>query len=370
MAVNFQAVKPRSQLAANQLLIRLGQVFGGATFTSRQASNALGYDFLYTAKKLSRMRKNNVLNVAAKETRVWGGYENRYKISTHGFRKINYLTKRGLSGEIPTTPKPDMIEQSVASQYLLHGTGTVKELLNHGLVKIATRGVQIPPVTDELGMLLFSLDPTFIPMEVLFGETIKQLPGASYGMVAARAARLQELGYVPKEITPLLFVANGMLRGCTESLILLDLVLRGSIQLKAENEALRETTSQNSFLQTGSLKCQNCLDYRLLLIEEKYKSMLLKTENDLLNDKCTELQQKLWEASEKALWDRFSHWQQLTYMERRIERLFECLVIISKWLNEYPNDDPFVVLMRGFVQDSFIIMAAMNRFARDPYSET
>jgi hypothetical protein len=107
-----------------------------------------------------------------------------------------------------------------------------------------------------------------------------------------------------------------------------------------------------------------------LLIEEKYKSMLLKTENDLLNDKCTELQQKLWEASEKALWDRFSHWQQLTYMERRIERLFECLVIISKWLNEYPNDDPFVVLMRGFVQDSFIIMAAMNRFARDPYSET
>src|SRR5208283_2122015 len=95
MAVNFQAGKSRSPLATNQILLRLGQAFAGATFTSRQASNVLGLDFIYMAKKLSGMRKNNLLN-AAKEPRVWGGYENRYKISPHGFRKINHLmTKQG-----------------------------------------------------------------------------------------------------------------------------------------------------------------------------------------------------------------------------------------------------------------------------------
>lgn len=359
LAQNFEATRARSPLATNQLLVRLGQLFGGATFSSRRVSYVLSLDFLYTAKVLFRMKKGGLLRVAAREPRIEGGYENLYEISAHGFRKIKYLLAKQVgTGNIPTTKQQsDMVSQSCASQYLLEGTGTVREFFGHGLVKIATRGVNISSVIDELGMLFCSLDPMFIPMEILFGETIKQLPGASYAMVAARASRLQELGYVPKEINPLLFVCNAMLRRSTESAILLDLVLRGCIQLKAENDEitrrLGEIASQSLFGQTGSLKCLSCLDYRLSLIEEK-------SENSLLKDRCLGLQQKLWEASEKALWDRFSHWQQLTYMERRIDRLFECLVIIAKGLNKYPNTDPVLILMRDFVQESFIIMAAMN----------
>ncbi|MGA3298387.1 MAG: hypothetical protein ABSD41_13170 [Candidatus Bathyarchaeia archaeon] len=371
MAVNFQASPRRSQLAANQILMRLGEVFAGATFTSRRASNVLGLDFLYTAKLLFRMKKGNLLRVDAREHRIEGGYENRYQISTHGFRKINYLTKRGLSGEIPTTPKPDMIEQSVASQYLLHGTGTVKELLNHGLVKIATRGVNISPVTDEIGMLLGSFDETFLQDDIICKHLFNSSPfEAIYTRSLARATRLQKLGFIQKDLDLPGFIANAIIRGSTESAILMSLLLR-SLKLKMEAEARQgATTRQSLFGQSGNVNCQSCLDYRLKLIEEKYKSVILKSENIHLNDKCIELSQKLWEASEKALSDRFSRMQERGYMEKRIDRIFECLLIIAKGLDKFPNNDPFLGLMKRSVKNSFIIMAAMNCLARNPYSET
>jgi len=371
MAVNFQASPRRSQLAANQILMRLGEVFAGATFTSRRASNVLGLDFLYTAKLLFRMKKGNLLRVDAREPRIEGGYENRYQISTHGFRKINYLTKRGLSGEIPTTPKPDMIEQSVASQYLLHGTGTVKELLNHGLVKIATRGVNISPVTDEIGMLLGSFDETFLQDDIICKHLFNSSPfEAIYTRSLARATRLQKLGFIQKDLDLPGFIANAIIRGSTESAILMSLLLR-SLKLKMEAEARQgATTRQSLFGQSGNVNCQSCLDYRLKLIEEKYKSVILKSENIHLNDKCIELSQKLWEASEKALSDRFSRMQERGYMEKRIDRIFECLLIIAKGLDKFPNNDPFLGLMKRSVKNSFIIMAAMNCLARNPYSET
>lgn len=371
--VNFQASRTRSHLAANQILIRLGQVFGGATFTSRRASNTLGLDFLYLAKVLFRMRRSNVLRVVAKEPRMWGGYENLYQISTHGFRKIRYLlAKEGLSGNLPTTPKqrPDLIIQGCASHYLLNGEGTVNELFGQAFFKIATRGVPITPATDEVGMLLSSLDPTFIPLETVGKAIIKQFPcDQSYAMTVMRATRLQELGHVPKNINLPLFVGNAMLRGSTDSVILLGLLL-GSIKLKTEGEfRLGSTTHQSLLGQTGSLKCQNCKDYEHMMFEDQCKFRMLESENGLLKDRCIGLTQKLGQASLKALADRFSHWQQLQYMEGRIDRLLECLVIISKGLGKFPNNDPFVVLMRDFVQESLTIMGAMICLARDPYSE-
>jgi hypothetical protein len=358
MAVNLQTVNPRSPLAANQILLRLGQAFAGATFTSRQASNVLGLDFLYTAKKLFRMRRNNLLNVAAREPRIEGGYENRYQISPHGFRKINHLTKGAVSMTDSTATKqePDMISQALASQYLLAGTGTIQEMFDRWVVKIATSDVHASPVTDELGRLLWSFDETFLPGEIFSKHFFNSSPlEASQARLVTRATHLQQLGLIPKDIDVSTFIVNAIIAGSTEPAILVGLLLRGSIQLKADEitRRLGETVSQSLVLQTGSLKCQSCLDYRLSLIE-------VKSENSLLKDRCLDLQQKLWEASEKALWDRFSHWQQLTYMERRIERLFECLVIIAKGLNKYPNTDPLLILMRDFVQESFIIMAAMN----------
>jgi DNA-binding HxlR family transcriptional regulator len=368
--VNFQASPRRSQLASNQLLIKLGEAFGGATFTSRQVSIALGLDFLYCAKKLFRMRRNNLLNVAAREPRIEGGYENRYQISPHGFRKISYLlAKQGVSGNTPKQER-DMISQACASQYLLHGTGTVKELFDHVFVKFAAREIRVSPVTDELGMLLGSLNETFLQGDIICNHLFNGSPlEVSYTRSLARATRLQQLGFIPKDIDLSTFIANAIIRGSTEPVILVGLLLQESLKLKAENNARQMSTTQGLFVRNENVRCQSCLDYRLSLIEEKYKSMILKSENDLLNDKCRELQQILWEASEKTLSDRFSHLQHLQYMDRRIDRIFECLVIISKGLNKYPNDDPFVILMRGFVQDSFIIMAEMNRLGRDPYSE-
>jgi hypothetical protein len=373
MAVNLQTVNPRSPLAANKILLRLGQAFAGATFTSRQASNVLGLDFLYTAKKLFRMRRNNLLNVAAREPRIEGGYENLYEISAHGFRKINYLlAKGGVSGKIPTAKQPpDLISQTFASQYLLTGTGTVKELFGHGLVKIAARGVNISPVTDEIGMLLGSFDETFLQDDIICKHLFNSSPfEAIYTRSLARATRLQKLGFIQKDLDLPGFIANAIIRGSTESAILMSLLLR-SLKLKMEAEARQgATTRQNLFGQSGNVNCQSCLDYRLKLIEEKYKSVILKSENIHLNDKCIELSQKLWEASEKALSDRFSRMQERGYMEKRIDRIFECLLIIAKGLDKFPNNDPFLGLMKRSVKNSFIIMAAMNCLARNPYSET
>jgi hypothetical protein len=249
-----------------------------------------------------------------------------------------------------------MISQALASQYLLAGTGTIQEMFDRWVVKIATSDVHASPVTDELGRLLWSFDETFLPGEIFSKHFFNSSPlEASQARLVTRATHLQQLGLIPKDIDVSTFIVNAIIAGSTEPAILVGLLLRGSIQLKADEitRRLGETVSQSLVLQTGSLKCQSCLDYRLSLIE-------VKSENSLLKDRCLDLQQKLWEASEKALWDRFSHWQQLTYMERRIERLFECLVIIAKGLNKYPNTDPLLILMRDFVQESFIIMAAMN----------
>jgi hypothetical protein len=264
-----------------------------------------------------------------------------------------------------------MIEQSVASQYLLHGTGTVKELLNHGLVKIATRGVNISPVTDEIGMLLGSFDETFLQDDIICKHLFNSSPfEAIYTRSLARATRLQKLGFIQKDLDLPGFIANAIIRGSTESAILMSLLLR-SLKLKMEAEARQgATTRQSLFGQSGNVNCQSCLDYRLKLIEEKYKSVILKSENIHLNDKCIELSQKLWEASEKALSDRFSRMQERGYMEKRIDRIFECLLIIAKGLDKFPNNDPFLGLMKRSVKNSFIIMAAMNCLARNPYSET
>lgn len=83
----------RSQLAAKGILVRLGQLFGSTSFTSRRAEIRLGFDFLYVSKKLSRMATGpyNYLSVVSKNPRQMGGFENVYMISNHGWRKINYL---------------------------------------------------------------------------------------------------------------------------------------------------------------------------------------------------------------------------------------------------------------------------------------
>src|SRR5208337_172470 len=209
------------------------------------------------------------------------------------------LTKGEVSGQIPTIPKPNMIEQTFASQYLLNGTGTLKEFFHHGLVKIASSGVNVSPVTDELGSLLCSFDETFLPGEIICNHIFNGSPlEASFARSAARAARLQELGFIPKGIDILTFIANAIFRGSSEPVILVGLLLQGSIQLKEENEARQVGITRQSLVGQSGSKCLSCLDYRLSLIEEK-------SENSLLKDRCLELQQKLWETSEKALWDRF-----------------------------------------------------------------
>ncbi len=344
MPANSQPVRARSPLAANQLLVRLGQAFGSATFTSSQASNALGLDFLYTAKKLFRMRRNNLLNVAARQPRLDGGYENLYRISAHGLRKINYLNSK---------PPSDLISDTFAAQYLLHGTGTVKEMiLSPALVKIASRDVHLSSKTDELGMLLGALDATILQGDIICNHIFnRSRHEASFARSAARATRLQQLGLIPKDMDISTFVANALIHGSSEGAILMGLLVRGSLNLKAEGE-------------------ESCKIYERMLVNEQAKFKMLEFENDILKDRCRELEQKLGEASLKATGDWFSHWQQLQRAEDRIDRIFEGLVIIAKGLNKFPTNDSIPVLMREFVQDSFIIIALMDRLAGNPCDRT
>src|SRR5208337_1247768 len=162
----------------------------------------------------------------------------------------------------------------------------------------------------------------FVPLEMLVGGIAKQLPSASNAMLAVRASGLQQLGCIPMNIDIPLFVANAILRGCSESMILFDLVLRGSMQLKTE------TARQKLSLQNESLKYQNCKIYE----------QLLKFENGFLKDECKELRQKLDAASLKAIHEDSSHWQQLDRKERKIDRILDGMVIISKGLTKFPND--------------------------------
>jgi hypothetical protein len=317
------------------------------------------------------MRKNNLLN-AEKEPRVWGGYENRYQISPHGFRKINYLmAKQGVSSNTPE--QQDMISQACASQYLLKGTGTVREMFGPELVKILTHDVHVSPITDELGMLLGSLNETFLQDDNICKHLFNSSPfEAIYMRSLARATRLQKSGFIQKDLDLPGFIANAIIGGSTEPAILVGLLLRGSLELMTENCVRRvDTAYQKLLVQNGHLKCQSCRDYRLTLIEEKLNSVILKSENDRLKDECREL-------SLKAIHEDFSHWQKLLhmrerfanntdYLNKRIDRIMECLVIISKTLNDFPNTDLFVGLVKLFVQDSFVIIGAMNYFARNPY---
>ena len=201
----------RSQLGKNNgVLLVLCQVFGGSRFTSREAADRLGLDFLYTAKALFRMRRNNLLRVAARESRLWGGFENVYEISVRGFSKVSYiLAKQGTPARACPEPEPDLVHQACASQYVLHGRGYVGEFFGHAAFRIVTHGVHVPTVSDEVDMLLTCLSPTFLGSEFLrkYVSSGSRFD-PSYWKLVARAAHLQGLGFVPKDIDLPFFVGN------------------------------------------------------------------------------------------------------------------------------------------------------------------
>ena len=345
------------------MLLVLGQVFGGSTFTSRRASDVLGMDFLHVAKVLFRMRRSNLLRVVARESRVWGGYENVYEISDRGFSKIRYLQGNHGTPKACPEPEPDMIGQAYASQYMLLGRGSIGELFGHAAFKLVTNGVQISPITDEVGMLLECFSPPFLQSEIFCKYVFNGSPfEPSYVRLVTRATHLQKLGYVPDDINLPLFIGNAMLRKSTEPVILLGLILRGSIELKVRYDALigrlENATRQHLFSQPCSMGCRGCDDYERLLFEEKEKSRSLEAEN-------AQIQWKLWQASMNASQQEFSYKNKLQYMSRRIDTNMDCLLLISKALNKFPYSDPIAVLIKSYVQDSFLIIATMNYTAID-----
>ena len=155
----------RSQLATKGILVRLGQLFGSAGFTSRVAEIRLGLDFRYVSKKLSRMaaRPYNYLVVVSKNSRQMGGFENVYMISKHGWSKINYLQGHA---SVPAKQTETFYGSISKAAYLLYGTGDVFEYVRSSASRELIQDSTKSAYTNELARMLVLIDPRRRPSRI------------------------------------------------------------------------------------------------------------------------------------------------------------------------------------------------------------
>ena len=178
----------------------LGQVYGGAWFTSRDVSDRLGLDFLHTAKLLSRMSKRPyyLLSVVATVARTWGGYENQYTISQRGWNKITYLRNH----PAPATPtNPHLWDEVLKAKYLLTGKGAMAETMRCDFVQTLGRPLSSVSVLDEVGMLLLTFDHGRLPAEMANVILVRSKEDERLRL-AERVGYLQKIGLVPADINP------------------------------------------------------------------------------------------------------------------------------------------------------------------------
>jgi len=147
----MQAAVPRarSHLAAKNILVTLGQVFGAGVFTSSAALIRLGLDFLYTSRALSRMaqRPYPSLSVVRRVPRMIGGFENLYWISQRGWSKINYYRAHGA----PVKQSEETLWDSMCkADYLLKGKGSESEVKANTMLKMLGNASWMPALFDEL----------------------------------------------------------------------------------------------------------------------------------------------------------------------------------------------------------------------------
>ena len=339
---------PRSQLATNHFLLVLGQVFETATFTSSDVANRLGLDFLNTCKRLSRMSKQPYYSLSAvRFVRPCGwGFENSYRISSRGWRKIDYLQRHPAGAQKPVTGIS--MQKQWAARYLLKEKGGVYDSAENTYFNrlVAPKFQPVNTSLDEVDLLLLNFD-----LRVILTETLTGIRDET-GKTALRVRCLQDKGLIPQDIDVPLFVVNAIQMGSSSQTILLALLLRGATKLRNELVALRESspvneTAQTAALHTSSLhtssppprtECKNCSHYKILLDLEKLESKLVELEN-------SSLQKKLDEASLDSTLVSFRLNNRIIKYRNYIEMNTRCLAMVSEGLDRVIGKDPSIELL-------------------------
>jgi hypothetical protein len=361
--VNLRPNQSRSQLATNDILVSLGRVYGRGIFSSREVSDRLGLDFLYTAKVLCRMSKRPyyLLSVTRK-TRVVGGFENSYAISPRGFKRINYIQTRPAAAK--QNPSSNLLKLGWAAHYLLNGSGKENETASGVSFKTILessvfKSQPIATAFDEIGIVLTCLDHRLLPVEPAWNSFVKP-PLDEQLRTVRRASYLQQIGLVSNGIDVGSFVQNAYLRGSSESMILFSLLIRGAIKLRDEAIALAVTIGckQFSYMAQASspdhsnIECGNCLHYQALS-DEKHRNRLLELENDLLT-------QKLEKTSFDALTENFRLSNRIQHLTRHIVNISEWLALIPEYLDQI-RDPPFALIpVKSFVRTTLRRVVFMN----------
>ena len=333
--------KSRSQLVANRFLITLGQVFGSNTFTSRDVANRFGLDFLHVAKILSRMsRKPYYLLSVWKVPRDFGGVENVYRISPHGWSKKCYL----LSQEPAALKGASRESIAAAASYLITGKGYESDLLNVPLFRNLVGKTSSP--LDEIGLFLSNLDFQILIEEHVFTHGIFAKDEQLKTII--RCIQLQRLGLIPNDIDLKTFVTVAFSMGASASSILIGLLIRGGIKLKND---LFETTIRSG-IRAGFLQFH--LDARSSIISER------KTQFEVQKHYADSLRNDL----DNSRLDNYKLNHRVTELESHIEFTSQAMALIVENLEKI-KDPPIILLpLRALVEFELGLIMLMNYSVR------
>jgi hypothetical protein len=207
-------------------------------FSSRDVSNRLGLDFLNTAKKLSRMAHApyNLLS-CRRMPRPYGGYENSYKISNHGWSRVNYLqpapTMKPVEegGSMFLRASRARVEYDYRYPFLLTSTGTRDEYTLLGIPsEVMWKGTPLGKTHPaNFGAILTGLKPEVLA--VWFDSSMLQALGTENQLPALLISCLQKLGLAPSNILASAYANGAIYLGATIEEIVISALGRRCIEL-------------------------------------------------------------------------------------------------------------------------------------------
>jgi hypothetical protein len=224
--------------------------------------------------------------------RLWGGYENLYQVSAKGWKRIAYIQQNGSTVNMPPREETfsqqqedgQIVNESPAGEvflkdmfvanYCQEGFGRLSDIPNSTICKWLCSQVpgNMAPITDEMGIHLTCLSPSFIFVEhsrQMFG-----LANSTLNRTLLRAGHLRDLGYVPSNINLPIFVQVAMQLGNSETCILMDLLLRRIRELRQENSELK-TELPNPPRSSYSRFIDSCHSELIVIYFENQLSALL-----------------------------------------------------------------------------------------------
>jgi hypothetical protein len=366
-AINSATTASGSQLVTNGILMSLGQVYGGAVFTSKHVSKRLGLGFLslYISKLLSRMsrRPYYLLSVVTTVPRPGGGYENQYRISRRGWNKINYLRNH----PPPATPaNPRLGDEMWKANYLLNGKGTMAETMLSPVAQTVVQSLPNPSILDEVGMLLVTFDDERLPAEIVNRMLVRSKEDPF--RLVERATYLQKIGLVPADISPTLLILQALRNGSSDAAILIILLLRGAIKLRDELISLKKSSPEISH-KTSSPETKQASPETVITWSEvddvaqtflegfhELKDTLLEVEND-------SLKRRIEKTSLDALQEKSQLSNRNYHLKSHILNMTKCLALVVEKLDEIKDPPPAVIAVKSFVSYALAGIVLMNNFA-------